>query len=1677
MKKNYLHLINNCKHILKYSRVILNFVVIIFFNVATFSQTAGPNFSGIGINLNTTGTIAWNNPNNIVNTLDTNYATAVFGGSANSNYLFGSNYNFSIPTSSVINGIEVTINRKTSATNGGRITKDNVVSLVKNGTITGSNKATTTSYTTSFLTATYGSSTDLWGTTWTAGDINNVNFGAALSVNSNNSLTASVDYISIKIYFTPAPIITNFSPGSTCYNSGSSITINGNYFNNASNVSINGVNCSYVINGNSQITATLPNGASTGLISITTPSGTTTSSSNLTINPIPSMSSITGSTNVCLNSTTTLSNATVGGVWSSSNSSIASINSSGIVTGNLAGNALLYYTITDSNGCSNSRSVFFTVNQLPTLTAPSTICLGNTAQLTPSSSGSWTSSDTNIATIDNTGLATSVSYGNVSFTFTENTNFCSNTTNSVSIPSSISFSSQPTSTQTICENSSVSLSVGVAGSGLTYQWYKDSNPISNGGSISGANSDTLIINPALPSDSSNNYYCVVTSCGNSITSNSASITVNATSVGGVASSSMPNVTPVVRSITECHYADGTIYLSGHTGNVIRWEYTTSGGTVWLPIADTSTTYNYNNITQSTFFRAVVQNGSSCSVAYSLVSLVNVIPNIKPTPVTATPQTICVGDSSSLYSESGFATNSYLASGGTFSNANPANWVVDGCGNCLNAGGSNTTNGPFRLSATNGGTYAGIDYASDGKFVIASGNYNSVMYTPTFNTFGLDSASLSFNHAFNLQAGASALVELSLDGGTTYTVVLASYSGPSTRSPYNNFPLESIDMDNYIGQPNLKIRFTYTGNANSSWAIDNILIPESPSNVAVQWVDSLTGEIISNTSTATVSPTVTTTYGITSFLNGCTSYGPEGTTYITVTVNQRPTANIGPSQTICNNGTASFTINLTGTSPWSITYNNGSTNTTINNITSNPYILNVPGITTNRTFTIVGLSDSKCTAKPQDLTGSAVVTVLNGTPGLWTGLVSTDWFDCKNWAGGLPSATIDAQILGGTTRMPVIDPSNSSFAAAYSNIASARDVIIANTANLTMVNSNSVLTVSRDWKNNGIFNTGQGTVSFNGSTSNLVQKINQGIKTNETFYNLTVNTTNGAKGVSLIDGFQLTVANLVSLLSGDLRLVGEAQLIQNGTAQNPTGGTGKLLVDQQGTKSSFHYNYWCSPVTTNGTSYSLANVLFDGTNSAANPFTQSPITYGNGAYFADGALSTPIKKSTSWLYKYTSVSTTYAGWQFIGSTGTVNKGEGFTMKGVTGSAAISSLQNYVFAGKPNSGTIPLTISLNQSYLVGNPYPSALDADEFIKDNIKDGAGRASSNIFNGALYFWDHFGGQTHILNQYVGGYACYTLMGGVVAVSNDPLTINNGSSGSKTPKRYIPVGQGFFIGTGSNSALTSNNPNLSTPVTGGTINFKNSQRVFVADNTSNSIFLRTNDENSANLTEVDNRQRIRLSFENATELKRQIMIGADENTTNLFDYGYDATIIDTTTDDMYWSLGEEKLVIQAVPNFGVEEIFPIGIKNSVAGEITIKIAELEYIPSSTELYIHDDETGIYTDIRNGDFSVYLPEGEFNNRFSLRFMSNSLSNNENISNSNTIAYFDNNSENLIIKNNNLNQIKKVFLFNLLGQKVSEFNIDNNENTLVLPCNNLSNSTYILKTIFDDSTVFSTKIINN
>jgi hypothetical protein len=274
------------------------------FNTILFAQSE-TQFAGAGANSGGFGN-TWGNPGRV--TANDNISATV---ASSSRQLLSTNYGFNIPAGSIINGVELEIERLTTSVAGSRTASDNSVRLIKNGNVIGENRADPTNYGTNYTVITYGSPTDLWGTTWTAEEINANNFGAAFSVSINSNPTVYVDFMRITVHYTAPPTITTFSPALACANSGQSVTITGTNFTNTSSVTFNGIPASFTVDSSTQITAILPNGATTGTISVTTPVSTA-NSSNFTINPSPTAVTATASlSDICVGQTVTLSsNAT-----------------------------------------------------------------------------------------------------------------------------------------------------------------------------------------------------------------------------------------------------------------------------------------------------------------------------------------------------------------------------------------------------------------------------------------------------------------------------------------------------------------------------------------------------------------------------------------------------------------------------------------------------------------------------------------------------------------------------------------------------------------------------------------------------------------------------------------------------------------------------------------------------------------------------------------------------------------------------------------------------------------------------------------------------------------------------------------------------------------------------------------------------------------------------------------------------------------------------------------------------------------------------------------------------------------------------------------------------------------------------------------------------------------------
>ena len=130
---------------------------------------------------------------------------------------------------------------------------------------------------------------------------------------------------------------------------------------------------------------------------------------------------ITGALTTCIGSTTQLTGSGTAASttpWVSGTTTVASVSSTGLVTGISAGTSVITYT--NSGGCKIAATV--TVNTAPTITGTLTVCAGSTTQLTGSATASgtspWVSGTTTVATVSSTGLVTGVAAGTSVITYT-----------------------------------------------------------------------------------------------------------------------------------------------------------------------------------------------------------------------------------------------------------------------------------------------------------------------------------------------------------------------------------------------------------------------------------------------------------------------------------------------------------------------------------------------------------------------------------------------------------------------------------------------------------------------------------------------------------------------------------------------------------------------------------------------------------------------------------------------------------------------------------------------------------------------------------------------------------------------------------------------------------------------------------------------------------------------------------------------------------------------------------------------------------------------------------------------------------------------------------------------------------------------------------------------------------
>jgi uncharacterized protein YjdB len=186
-------------------------------------------------------------------------------------------------------------------------------------------------------------------------------------------------------------------------------------------------------NGNAIITSAgvvyaMSVGVDTINYNVTGACGSATATTVITVNPLPSAGSISGSSTVCAGSTITLSDAVSGGIWTSSNSAAATVGSTGVVSGVASGSTTISYAVTNSCGTAYA-SLGILVNPLPvagTITGGDTVCMGHSISLSDAVSGGVWTTVTGNATISSTGLLTGLTYGLDTVVYTV-TNACGST--------------------------------------------------------------------------------------------------------------------------------------------------------------------------------------------------------------------------------------------------------------------------------------------------------------------------------------------------------------------------------------------------------------------------------------------------------------------------------------------------------------------------------------------------------------------------------------------------------------------------------------------------------------------------------------------------------------------------------------------------------------------------------------------------------------------------------------------------------------------------------------------------------------------------------------------------------------------------------------------------------------------------------------------------------------------------------------------------------------------------------------------------------------------------------------------------------------------------------------------------------------------------------------------------
>jgi trimeric autotransporter adhesin len=272
----------------------------------------------------------------------------------------------------------------------------------------------------------------------------------------------------------------------------------------------------------------------------------------------------------------------------------------------------------------------------------------------------------------------------------------------------------------------------------------------------------------------------------------------------------------------------------------------------------------------------------------------------------------------------------------------------------------------------------------------------------------------------------------------------------------------------------------------------------------------------------------------------------------------------------------------------------------------------------------------------------------------------------------------------------------------------------------------------------------------------------------------------------------------------------------------------------------------------------------------------------------------------------------------------------------------------FTGNTNHGTITEAVtytydaafSTNSWFfgwnLIGNPYPSRINATTFIDEN---------DNI-HGTLYFWDEGPNYTSHQNNY----------------SSWNKTGSTSGGGGKTSNGYIGIGQAFMVHYGSGIEQTTSN-----------VSFKQNMRVHDEAQCFKSIF-----------------PKLRLNVINEEEDFDEILIGFLEGRSYGFDNKYDGYKLKSNTDlAIYTRLVNDDghdYAIQAIPPLTKELTVKLGLLAGSEGIYSFNATSIENFNDTVSIFLEDLYEDYTVNLRTtASYNFTVDEtGTYNDRFLIKF---------------------------------------------------------------------------------------------